>query len=99
MRRNGHSVTSLRPLLGASLSPPGGLVLSGSNRDWTGLALNGPRLLIKDATGTYHYWRLSVRSGDPLPYEQVSYLQHIVVVFRDVCGWLCCIYSSIARFK
>jgi hypothetical protein len=23
------------------------------------------------------------------PYEQVSCLQHIVVVFRDVCGWLC----------
>ena len=29
-------------------------------------------------------------------------LQHIAVVFRDVCGWLCCIisnYSSVARFK
>jgi hypothetical protein len=50
--------------------------------------------------------------GDPL---QISYelmskltaelatsLQHIVVVFRDVCGWLCCIisnYSSVAKFK
>ena len=40
--------------------------------------------------------------GGGLTPLQVSCLRHIAVVFRDVCGWLCCIiskYSSVARFK
>ena len=40
--------------------------------------------------------------GDPLMSKLAEHLQHIVVVFRDVCGWLCCIisnYSSVVRFK